>query len=75
MFIYRFLYPLCLVSHFASGVSSLILFLLILTNPSKGKDNFEVLVMIQMCMAVSHIESISVEVLVSIDHSLLTSDL
>lgn len=82
MFIYRLLYPLCLVSHFASGVSSLILFLLILrfyllsvTNPSKGEDNFEVLVMIQMCMEVSHNECISVEVLVSINHSLLTSDL
>lgn len=74
MFISRLLYPLCLVSQFASGVSEN-LYLLSVTNPSKGEDAFKVLVMIQTCMAVSHNECISVEVLVSIDHSLLTSDL
>ncbi len=55
------------MSHFASGVSSLILFLpnteilnlLSLTNPSKGEDNVEVLVMIQMFMGY-HIMNASV---------------
>lgn len=68
--------PLCFGCVFVNTIpaNTEILNILSLTNPSKGEDNFEVLVMIQMCMAVSHNECTSV-VLVSIDHSLLTSDL
>ncbi len=69
--------PFCFGCVFVNTIpaNTEILNLLSLTNPSKGKDNVEVLVMIQMFMAVSHNECISVEVLVSIAHSLLTSDL
>ncbi len=69
--------PFCFGCVFVNTIpaNTEILNLLSLTNPSKGEDNVEVLVMIQMFMAVSHNECISVEVLVSIAHSLLTSDL
>lgn len=69
--------PFCFRCVFVNTIpaNTEILYLLSVTNPSKGEDNFEVLVTIQMCMAVSHNECINVEVLVSIDHSWLTSDL